>query len=243
VKPHQGVGNLKQLWQTRLMYLNIAAMLSPDDVPKFNSKLASAILFEYKNFKQKQQNPSPGSTNQKTDLVVDGSNIPGGKDLDVLFRDWQIKSGGKHLKAYQEFGILEEFLQGAIDKYLSEIGMKKEQIQARSTKLDIWATVHHGLMAEEAHIAPNSLVSGIYYVKTGEFTGSILFDDPRGPLPPFDNKLTIKPYIGDMFLFPGWLMYQLSRTPSNEQRITISFSLPGDWTSTVKVAETFPVKS
>ena len=43
--------------------------------------------------------------------------------------------------------------------------------------------------------------------------GSIIFDDPRGPLPPFDNKLTIRPLAGDLVLFPSWLMHQV-RPPS-----------------------------
>jgi hypothetical protein len=41
--------------------------------------------------------------------------------------------------------------------------------------------------------------------------GSIIFDDPRGPRPPFDAKLTLRPLAGDLVLFPSWLIHQVCR--------------------------------
>jgi len=57
------------------------------------------------------------------------------------------------------------------------------------------------------------MVTGVYFVKVKELVESVIFDDPRGPLPPFDHKLTIKPLTGDLFLFPGWLLHQVTENP------------------------------
>jgi len=53
------------------------------------------------------------------------------------------------------------------------------------------------------------MVSGVYYVKTPPGSGAIQFLDPRGPYPPFDDKLTIRPRAGDLLLFPSWLQHQV----------------------------------
>ncbi len=73
-------------------------------------------------------------------------------------------------------------------------------------------------------------------------SGSIIFDDPRGPLPPFDNKLRILPLIGDLIIFPSWLVHQVSATYGNEERLSIAFNVPGSWTSTVGISEWFPLE-
>jgi len=85
------------------------------------------------------------------------------------------------------------------------------------------------------------LISGVYYVKMPDDAGSIVFDDPRGPLPPFDSKLVISPLAGDLVLFPSWLIHQVTPTPGNEERISIAFNIPGKWETTVGISEFFPI--
>jgi hypothetical protein len=69
--------------------------------------------------------------------------------------------------------------------------------------------------------------------------GSIIFDDPRGPLPPFDNRLTIQPKQGDLILFPSWLIHSVNPTPGSEPRISIPFNMDGTWEATTSLETSF----
>ena len=69
-----------------------------------------------------------------------------------------------------------------------------------------------------------------------------MFHDPRGPLPPFDGKLEIRPEVGDLVLFPSWLVHQVTPTSGKEDRMSIAFNIPGEWGSTVGVSEWFHVQ-
>ncbi len=68
--------------------------------------------------------------------------------------------------------------------------------------MQAWATVHESCINHLPHSHPDQIVSGVYYVKVPGDAGSIIFDDPRGPLPPFDNRIIIRPKQGDLILFP-----------------------------------------
>ena len=109
--------------------------------------------------------------------------------------------------------------------------------------MQAWATVHEAGVSHLAHCHPDSVVSGVYYVKVPQGAGSIVFDDPRGPLPPFDTKMTIKPTLGDLILFPSWLIHQVSQTAGDEPRISIAFNIPGLWKTTATVSEWFPLEA
>jgi predicted 2-oxoglutarate/Fe(II)-dependent dioxygenase YbiX len=69
-----------------------------------------------------------------------------------------------------------------------------------------------------------------------------MFDDPRGPLPPFDNRVTIYPKQGDLILFPSWLIHSVSPTPGEEPRISIPFNIEGRWDATTGLLTKFAVK-
>lgn len=98
--------------------------------------------------------------------------------------------------------------------------------------MEIWATFHFSGISHLIHTHPNSLVSGVYYVDIPEDNfGLLLLEDPRGPYPPFDNRIKIKPSTGDIIIFPSWLPHQVSPTSNINPRISIAFNVPGEWES------------
>jgi hypothetical protein len=137
------------------------------------------------------------------------------------FYDWQVRSGGWDLIAQQEeVKKLMEIFQQTTDIFLRSIGQDEEFIKNRGRAIQIWATVHEstsrisiyntdhflGCISHLPHSHPDQIVSGVYYVKMPTEAGSITFDDPRGPLPPFDNRITIRPQQGDLILFPRFVL-------------------------------------
>jgi hypothetical protein len=122
-----------------------------------------------------------------------------------------------------------------------QIQTKNQQIhQYKQQTLFYWSAVHEKAMAHPPHVHPGSLVSGVYYSQICPGAGNLTFEDPRGPLPPFLEKLTIKPKEGDLILFPGWLSHYVTPTwggpddtmegmGSGKRRVSFSFNVEGDW--------------
>ena len=64
-----------------------------------------------------------------------------------------------------------------------------------SQAIHAWATVHRGGIHHMSHTHPDHMVSGVYYVAVPPQAGGIIFSDPRGRFPPFDETLTITPKV------------------------------------------------
>ena len=118
---------------------------------------------------------------------------------------------------------------------------RPEEVRARSRKMHAWATVHHSGLEHLPHTHPNHMISGVYYVKVPKDAAPIIFSDPRGRFPPFDDTITIKPHAGDLVLFPSWLTHQVPATPGSLSRISIAFNTPGDWAATTGVSAMMPL--
>jgi len=224
-------GEMKVLWQTSILQLQLAKLHSQIDLISFNSKLATVALTEYGNLLE----------NNKKILSKDGAEI---NDANQVFFEWQAKGGWKVLQRSGDGEVLalERYIQHAVDKYLKSMHLPDEIIEKRSRVLEIWATVHEPGVSHLPHTHRNSLVSGVYYVKIPKEAGSIIFSDPRGPLYPFNNTVDIKPDIGDLILFPSWLVHQVSPTFGKSDRISIAFNVPGDWDSTSQISEFYPLQ-
>lgn len=87
-------------------------------------------------------------------------------------------------------------------------------------------------MAHTAHVHPEAVASGVYYVKIPADSGMLRIHDPRGPLPPFGGTKDLHPKPGDFIIFPGWLRHEVLPTPGDNQRISIAFNVDGDWDQT-----------
>ena len=101
----------------------------------------------------------------------------------------------------------------------------------------MWANVNPPGGMNRAHIHPNSLWSGVYYVKALPNSGYLKVDDPRaaasisrpkqkeGPTPSrLWREAHFEPKAGRLIMFPAWLTHCVDPNNSNDIRISISFN-------------------
>jgi uncharacterized protein (TIGR02466 family) len=99
-----------------------------------------------------------------------------------------------------------------------------------------WAIVNGKFASNSVHNHPNSILSGVYYLKAPENCGGIYFSDPRPAsqmlIPPVLEfnlwtfpKVSYKPHEGTMLLFPSWLLHGVEMNMSEEVRISLSFNI------------------
>lgn len=99
-----------------------------------------------------------------------------------------------------------------------------------------WAIVNGKFASNSLHNHPNSILSGVYYIKTQENCGGIYFSDPRPAsqmlVPPVVEfnlwtfpKVSYKANEGTMLLFPSWLLHGVDMNLESEERIAISFNI------------------
>ena len=102
---------------------------------------------------------------------------------------------------------------------------------------NMWANVNPPGGMNRAHQHPNSLWSGVYYVKAPENSGDLKIDDPRasaamcrprqkeGKKPSRLYREThYEPIDGRCIMFPSWLMHCVDPNESNDIRISVSFN-------------------
>ena len=101
----------------------------------------------------------------------------------------------------------------------------------------MWANINPPGGMNRAHQHPNSLWSGVYYIKAPKNSGHLKIDDPRASaalsrprqksnnLPPRLYREThYEPIAGRCIMFPSWLMHCVDPNQSNDIRISVSFN-------------------
>ena len=100
-----------------------------------------------------------------------------------------------------------------------------------------WAMVSRRGHGVRAHLHPNSLFSGVIYLRATESCGDIAFLDPRGgsqmlQYPQIEGAVmknngrvvkSVQP--GLMLLFPSWLWHEVDPSETEQVRICISFNV------------------
>jgi hypothetical protein len=89
----------------------------------------------------------------------------------------------------------------------------------------------------QPHIHPNSLFSGVYYIKSNPQAGRLKIYDPRPgsqivmpvrkegkPPKHLWRDANLDPIPGRIIMFPAWLWHSVEPNQSNELRISISFN-------------------
>jgi len=101
----------------------------------------------------------------------------------------------------------------------------------------MWANVNPPGGMNRAHMHPNSLWSGVYYVKAPKNCGHLKIDDPRttaamsrpimkdGNFPSRLNREThYEPKAGRLIMFPSWVTHCVDPNESDDLRISVSFN-------------------
>jgi uncharacterized protein (TIGR02466 family) len=115
---------------------------------------------------------------------------------------------------------------------------KEEWLDREPLLGNMWANINPPGGYNAPHIHPNSLFSGVYYVKTPNKSGKLSCMDPRpganmmmpirktGQTPPRDlwREAFFEVKKGRALIFPSWLWHSVEPNQSNDIRISVSFN-------------------
>ena len=114
---------------------------------------------------------------------------------------------------------------------------EQEHYESKPYLGNMWANINPPGGMNRAHQHPNSLWSGVYYIKAPKDSGHLRIDDPRSTaamIRPIQKKGKIpvrlyrethyEPIAGRCIMFPSWLMHCVDPNKSNDIRISVSFN-------------------
>jgi len=113
----------------------------------------------------------------------------------------------------------------------------QEHLDSEPILGNMWANINPPGGMNRAHQHPNSLWSGVYYIKAPKNCGDLKIDDPRasaamlrprqkeGEKPArLFRETHYEPIAGRCIMFPSWLMHCVDPNNSNDIRISVSFN-------------------
>ena len=114
---------------------------------------------------------------------------------------------------------------------------QEEWLEGESIIGNMWANINPPGSMNRAHIHPNSLWSGVYYIKAPQNSGQLKIEDPRSvalmsrprqkdvPKPErLWREHSYDPKAGRLIMFPSWLNHCVDPNNSNDIRISVSFN-------------------
>ena len=114
---------------------------------------------------------------------------------------------------------------------------QKEKLSRKPVCGNMWANINGPGNFNRPHLHPNSLFSGVYWIKTPQKSGNLMVYDPRpgvqmtmpnrkkGELPPeLWREVHYEPVAGRCVMFPSWLWHEVKPNESNQTRISVSFN-------------------
>ena len=114
---------------------------------------------------------------------------------------------------------------------------EQEYYESEPVLGNMWANINPPGGMNRAHQHPNSLWSGVYYIKAPKGSGHLKIDDPRssaamcrpsqkdGEKPArLFRETHYEPIAGRCIMFPSWLMHCVDPNESNDIRISVSFN-------------------
>ena len=117
-----------------------------------------------------------------------------------------------------------------IVEYTKRLGMPPHKCSAFKIENSWMTSTGHG---EYAHIHNHHLsvdLSGVYYYKTTGDDGDIFFMNPCPMFTTFmlehlNNNFVIKPKVGKLLLFPGWIEHGVLMNHTDHERMSVSFNI------------------
>ena len=142
---------------------------------------------------------------------------------------WHSQTDMNHKKEYEP--LIKELFQ-----MQNEI-IEEERLDIKAKLGNMWANINPPGGYNNSHIHPNSLFSGVYYIKAQPNSGRLSVMDPRpgvqqfmptrkkGKLPRELWRETLyEPVPGRLIMFPSWLWHKVEPNQSNDIRISVSFN-------------------
>lgn len=114
---------------------------------------------------------------------------------------------------------------------------QKEYLTMKPVLGNMWANINPPGGFNRPHLHPNSLFSGVYWIKAPKKSGNLMLYEPRpgaqctmpnrkeGKLPPqLWREVHYEPKAGTCIMFPSWLWHEVKPNNSNDIRISVSFN-------------------
>jgi len=114
---------------------------------------------------------------------------------------------------------------------------KEEWLDREPALGNMWANINPKEGSNQAHMHPNSLFSGVYYIKSNPQAGRLKIYDPRPgaqivmpvrkkgqPPKHLWRDANLDPFPGRIIMFPAWLWHSVEPNQSNDLRISVSFN-------------------
>ena len=110
------------------------------------------------------------------------------------------------------------------------------KINKKITLSNMWLNINFYKDYNISHVHPFSVLSGVFYIKSLENSGSLIFEKDSSSEYYIKDKLIeynlcnstsyiIPPKENTLYLFPSWYKHCVGPNLSNEERISISFNL------------------
>ena len=131
------------------------------------------------------------------------------------------------------------FLQD-IEKICQEVAKDVLKINKSVFLNNAWININQKDNLNQVHTHPNNILSGVYYVKTPEKCGNIIFRHPGFDMMERDWEDIVSDsdhnvYNSDtwwlpakantLYIFPSWIKHSVQPNMSDEERISISFNV------------------
>ena len=142
---------------------------------------------------------------------------------------WHSQTDMNHRKEYEP--LIKELFQ-----MQNEI-IEEEHLDIKPRLGNMWANINPPGGYNNSHIHPNSLFSGVYYIKAQPNSGRLSVMDPRpgvqqfmptrkkGKLPrELWRETYYEPIPRRLIMFPSWLWHKVELNQSNDIRISVSFN-------------------
>ena len=136
------------------------------------------------------------------------------------------------------------------DDYFSEFILEMEkqannfakglEIYQKGKIRNLWININGYKDCNRRHYHPESIISGVFYVKAPDKSSMLRFFHPSADFMVRDWNVDLKcnmytssiweilPEEGKLLLFPSWLEHEVDQNLSQEKRISISFNLVGE---------------
>jgi uncharacterized protein (TIGR02466 family) len=134
-----------------------------------------------------------------------------------------------------EFAGLFQWIAAEVQEALLNWGWDLKKARPRFN--NAWAVVSFAGDSHGAHIHPNSLFSGVFYLAAPPGSGAIALLDPRSGSQVLQIPLTVEaaqrelgrecwiPRAGLLLLFPAWLWHEVEISHCEQPRVCISFNV------------------
>ncbi len=164
--------------------------------------------------------------------------------MDSVGHQWSLKNYKNGYTSYSSqdqlhqlsstFSGLELKIRKHVQRYLERLDYQATADDLVMT--EFWVNIMYPNTIHTAHIHPQSVMSGTFYVSTPRGCSGIKFEDPRlgffmnSPEVKSDSQiynqrfLELKPQAGDIVLFESWLKHEVPLNSSKEPRISVSFN-------------------